>query len=75
MITAAPPARPWLSQYGKTPTTLTPAFAHALAMFQATVTRDPAAPLICYFNTALDAGTIDNESDALASALLEAGLQ
>jgi long-chain acyl-CoA synthetase len=68
--------RPWLARYeAGQPTSLTPEFGSALAMFQATVARAPDAALVRYFDTTLRVGEVDRLSDALACALLDRGVQ
>jgi long-chain acyl-CoA synthetase len=68
--------RPWLARYeAGQPTSLTPEFGSALAMFQATVARAPDAALLRYFDTTLHVDEVDRLSDALACALLDRGVQ
>ncbi len=63
------PVQPWLGLYGSVPATIEPASRTALAMFRATVARDPGAPIACYFDRPISAAEIDAMSDALAVAL------
>jgi len=67
--------RPWLKQYSPgVPADVTPEFPNALAMFRHAADRDPRRTLIHYFDAALDVGTIDRMSDALAVALGARGI-
>ena len=68
--------RPWLARYpAGQPAHLTPQFDSALAMFRATVARDPDAALIHYFDATITAGEIDELTDAFAVALLRSGVE
>ncbi|NUO59843.1 MAG: AMP-binding protein, partial [Hamadaea sp.] len=68
--------RPWLARYpAGRPAGLTPDFDDALAMFRATVRRDPGAVAIRYFDGRLTYGELDELSDAFASALLDDGFR
>ncbi|MBX4170085.1 long-chain acyl-CoA synthetase [Rhodococcus pyridinivorans] len=66
----------WLSQYDaaqRQPRTIE--FDDALAMFRATVERDPDADIIRYFDGRITAGELDELSDAFAAGILDAGFQ
>jgi long-chain acyl-CoA synthetase len=68
--------RPWLAAYpAGQPADLLLEHDSLLAMFASTVRRAPDAPLIHYFDATLTARQIDDESDALACALLDGGLR
>jgi long-chain acyl-CoA synthetase len=67
--------RPWLGLYRNVPPTIQPASDTALAMFAATLARDPAAPLVHYFDRTLTAADCDALSDALAVGLQERGVE
>jgi long-chain acyl-CoA synthetase len=66
--------RPWLDLYRDVPQAIRPASDTALEMFEATVARDPSAPLVHYFEQTLTAGDCAALSDALASGLKERGV-
>jgi long-chain acyl-CoA synthetase len=68
------PQRPWLRLYRGVPSTFEPTSDTALEMFRATVARDPAAPLLHYFDRSVSAGDCDALSDALAVALQRRGV-
>ncbi|TAM12819.1 MAG: long-chain fatty acid--CoA ligase [Nevskiaceae bacterium] len=68
--------RPWLACYAPgDPADLTPEFDDALALFRAAATRAPERPAIRYFDTTLSYAELDALSDALAVALVEAGMR
>src|SRR5690349_15694559 len=69
------PQRPWLSLYQGVRAELTPQSDTALAMFRATLERNPNAPLVHYFDRALTAAELDTMSDALAVGLQERGVE
>ena len=46
-------SRPWLGLYRDVPSSIQPASGTALAMFAATLARNPAAPLVHYFDRTL----------------------
>lgn len=65
--------RPWLGLYGDQPTEMKPEFANALEMFDAGLAADPSGPAVKYFDGVLTRTELDEQSDALASALLAHG--
>jgi len=66
--------RPWLARYDAgQPPGIEREFPSALAMFGATVGRDPDAPIIRYFDGALTRRELDEQSSAFAAALAAAG--
>jgi long-chain acyl-CoA synthetase len=66
--------RPWLGLYRPgTPTDIEPAFPTALAMFRAGVASSPERELVRYFDGSLSLREVDEESDALAAALVSKG--
>ncbi len=70
--------RPWLARYrAETPSDISlggeGGFDSALAMFSATVSAHPDAPLIHYVGTTMSVGEVDRASDALAAALVADG--
>ena len=68
--------RPWLSQYPPgIAAELLPEFTDALSMVRAALTRAPDNRAITYFDGQLSLREIDDMSDALACALLAAGVQ
>jgi long-chain acyl-CoA synthetase len=67
-------ARAWLDLYREVPQTIRPASETALQMFEATLARNPSAPLVHYFEQALTAGDCAALSDALACGLKERGV-
>ncbi|NUP03036.1 MAG: long-chain fatty acid--CoA ligase [Nonomuraea sp.] len=68
--------KPWLARYpAGQPAELTPDFDDALAMFRATVLRDPDAVAIRYFDGRVTYRELDELSDAFASALLDDGFR
>lgn len=67
--------KPWLSQYqAGIPENLTPPHANALAMFESSLERAPANPLIHYFDRTLSFADIARFSDALAVGLARRGI-
>jgi len=67
-------ARPWLSSYSKTqPQSIEVDYPDALAMFKAAVTRAADRPAIRYFDGTLTYRQVDEQSDALAVALIKRG--
>jgi long-chain acyl-CoA synthetase len=67
--------RPWLGLYRGERSDLVPSSDTALAMFRATLARNPEAPLVHYFDRSLTAAECDRLSDALAVGLLERGVE
>jgi long-chain acyl-CoA synthetase len=65
--------RPWLARYGEVPADLEPEFASALEMFRDGLRRDPTGAALVYFDGGLSRTELDEQSDALASALLARG--
>jgi len=65
--------RPWLGLYGEQPADYTLEHPDALAMFRAGVAVDPDAVAVRYFDGVLTRRELDEQSDALACALLEDG--
>ena len=65
--------RPWLARYGEVPADLEPEFASALEMFRDGLRRDPTGTALVYFDGGLSRTELDEQSDALASALLARG--
>lgn len=66
----------WLSQYDtaqREPRTIE--FDNALAMFRATVERNPDADVIRYFDGRITASELDELSDAFAAGILDAGFR
>ena len=75
-MTAADPyaARPWLAQYAPDrPQTISIDYTDALAMFKAAVARAADQTALRYFDGSLTYREVDEQSDALASALLARG--
>lgn len=67
--------KPWLSRYDQDqPAEISPEFTDALAMFRASVSRNPDGDIIRYFGGRITARELDQLSDAFAVALLEEGL-
>lgn len=67
--------KPWLSRYDQDqPAEISPEFTDALAMFRASVSRNPDGDIIRYFSGRITARELDQLSDAFAVALLEEGL-
>jgi Acyl-CoA synthetases (AMP-forming)/AMP-acid ligases II len=68
------PQRPWLARYDPDqPHDLTPEFTDALAMFRATVDRNPDGDAIRYFDGRITYRELDALSDAFAAGLLADG--
>ncbi len=65
--------RPWLDLYGDMPHDLAPEHPDALAMFRAGLAADPSGAAVVYFDGVLTRTELDEQSDALASALLARG--
>jgi long-chain acyl-CoA synthetase len=66
--------RPWLARYDEgQPTGLTPEFTDALAMFRASVERNPDGDALRYFDGRITYRELDELTDAFASALLDDG--
>jgi len=65
--------RPWLGLYGDQPADKEPEYGNALEMFRAGVAADPSGAAIKYFDGVLTRQELDEQSDALASALLANG--
>ena len=67
--------RPWLGLYGDQPSDMQPEYGDALEMFRAGLAADPAGTALTYFDGSLTRTELDEQSDALASALLAGGFQ
>ncbi|WP_340539800.1 class I adenylate-forming enzyme family protein [Nocardioides sp. GXZ039] len=67
--------RPWLGLYGDFPADLEPEHPSALAMFRAGLAADPDGVAIRYFDGEVTRAELDEQSDALACALLANGFQ
>jgi len=68
--------KPWLSRYDQDqPAEIGLEFTDALAMFRASVGRNPDGDIIRYFGGRITARELDELSDAFAVALLEEGLR
>ena len=65
--------RPWLGLYGDQPADKEPEFDNALEMFRAGVAAEPTGIAVKYFDGVLTRQELDEQSDALASALLADG--
>ena len=65
--------RPWLALYGDQAPDYPIEFENALDMFRAGVAEDPSAEAIRYFDGVITRRELDEQSDALASALLAGG--
>ena len=65
--------RPWLALYGDQAPDTELEFASALEMFDAGVARDPDGTALVYFDGTVSRRELDEQSDALASALLANG--
>ena len=65
--------RPWLRLYGDQPAEVQLEHDNALDMFRAGVSADPSGDALRYFDGALTRRELDEQSDALASALLANG--
>ena len=69
-------SKPWLSRYDQDqPVEISLEFTDALAMFRASVGRNPDGDIIRYFGGRITARELDELSDAFAVALLEEGLR
>src|SRR5688572_11178894 len=66
--------RPWLHLYRGVSPTLKPPCETALEMFRTTLSRNPEAPLVHYFDRSLSFAECDAMSDALAVGLQERGV-
>jgi len=67
--------KPWLGRYDQgQPTAISLEFTDALAMFRASVQRNPDGDIIRYFGGRITAGELDALTDALAAGLLDLGL-
>jgi long-chain acyl-CoA synthetase len=67
--------RPWLGLYGDMPADVDLDHPSALAMFRASVARAPETVALRYFDGALTLRELDQQTDALAAALLARGFQ
>jgi long-chain acyl-CoA synthetase len=65
--------RPWLGLYGDQPADKEREYDNALEMFRAGVAADPSGAAIKYFDGVVTRQELDQQSDALASALLANG--
>ncbi len=65
--------RPWLALYGDQPPDYEIEHPDALTMFRAGLAADPSSPALKYFDGVITRSELDEQSDALASALLERG--
>jgi len=65
--------RPWLALYRGQPSDYTLEHESALEMFRAGLARDPSALALAYFDGTISRRELDEQSDALASALLDNG--
>ena len=65
--------RPWLALYGDSPPDLDIEFENALDMFRDGLRRDPSGVALAYFDGTITRTELDEQSDALASALLANG--
>jgi long-chain acyl-CoA synthetase len=65
--------RPWLALYGDQAPDYDIEFTNALEMFDAGLGRDPAGAALKYFDGVISRQELDEQSDALASALLANG--
>lgn len=65
--------RPWLGLYGDQPADKEPEYGSALEMFLAGLAADPTGAAVKYFDGVLTRSELDEQSDALASALLASG--
>jgi long-chain acyl-CoA synthetase len=66
--------RPWLARYDEgQPQDITPEYTDALAMFRATVERNPDGDAIRYFDGRITYRELDELTDAFAVGLLDAG--
>jgi long-chain acyl-CoA synthetase len=70
------PERPWLALYPDgLPHEIEPEADSCLELFRASAQRAPDRPLVHYFDSTLTVAEIDAESDALAAALIELGVE
>ena len=67
--------RPWLALYGDQPPDYEIEFDHALDMFRAGLAADPDGAALVYFDGVISRTELDEQSDALASALLANGFE
>ena len=68
--------RPWLKLYaGEAAAVLEPGQPDALAIFRSAVLRAPMHPAVHYFDTTLSYAEVDAQSNALAAALADRGVQ
>jgi long-chain acyl-CoA synthetase len=65
--------RPWLRRYGDQPAEVQLEHDNALDMFRAGAAADPSGDALRYFDGVLTRRELDEQSDALASALLANG--
>lgn len=65
--------RPWLDLYGDMPADVELEHGNALEMFRAGLATDPSGAAVKYFDGVLSRTELDQQSDALASALLAQG--
>ena len=65
--------RPWTALYGDQPADYEIEFADALQMYRAGLAKDPDGVAVRYFDGVLTRRELDEQSDALASALLARG--
>ena len=65
--------RPWLGLYGDQAADKEPEYSNALEMFRAGLAADPDGAAVKYFDGVLTRKELDEQSDALASALLANG--
>lgn len=69
-------SRPWVNSYTPgVPGDITPDFQNALALYQASLERNPDGLAICYFDGTLTFGELDAASDAFALALRNRGFE
>ncbi len=67
--------RPWLALYGDHPHDYTIEFDNALEMFEAGLQADPTGAALTYFDGVISRTELDEQSDALACALLANGFE
>ena len=65
--------RPWLALYGDQAADYDIEFPNALEMYDAGLARDPSGAALVYFDGVMSRSELDEQSDALASALLANG--
>ncbi|MFA5120734.1 class I adenylate-forming enzyme family protein [Zavarzinia sp.] len=66
--------KPWLAHYAEgRPAEIAPEFGDALALFRASVARNPDGDAIRYFGGRITYGELDALTDAFAAALLDRG--